>query len=142
MASVSEWYSVKDESNNRKVAYHIASVVDLQGVDWIDMTSETSGGRKGSLWRHFYRLLPWVVLSGVGAYKDPSLCRALHVYKKITAGRLEARSAICAEAIENYSHIRDVFWALLVTRVNIGPVGSKVLELASSAVLLLKKPCS
>ena len=69
----------------------------------------------------FYRL---------GVYEDPSLCRALHVYKKITAGRLEACSVICAEAMENYSHIRDVFWALHVTHVNIGPVGSEVFKLA------------
>lgn len=31
VASVSEWSSVKDESNNRKEAHHIASVVHLQG---------------------------------------------------------------------------------------------------------------
>lgn len=62
----------------------------------------------------------------------PPPCRTLHVYKKITAGCLQACSVICAEAIEDYSHIRDVLWALLAACVNTSPVGSQVFKLVST----------
>lgn len=39
---------------------------------------------------------------------------------------------IYSEAMENYSHFRDILWASLATHVNTSPEGSEVIELPYS----------